>query len=307
MKVLFVCSGNHKGDVTIIVKNQAESLKNIGIEIEYFTIKGNGTCGYLKNALDLKRFLTKNKYDIVHAHYSMSGFVAGLSGAKPLIVSLMGSDIYSSLPWNKFIFFFYKFIWDAVIVKSLNLQKYANLKMSHIIPNGVDLLQFKPINKLEAKLKVGFLTSKKYILFIADPKRKEKNFTLAKEAVGRIKNINIELFVVSEISNSLIPYYMNAADALLLTSFWEGSVNVVKEAMACNLSIVSTDVGDVKENIGNIIGCYITTYDADDIAEKLKSALSFDKPINSREKIISLGYDSETIALKILNLYNQFI
>ena len=117
MKVLFVSSGNNAEGISVIVKNQGESLKKAGIDLSYFTIIGKGSLGFFKNIFRLRRHLRYNKYDIIHAHYSLSGFVAAIAGAKPLVVSLMGSDTYSIFPLNKLIWFFTFFL------ESSNCQK----------------------------------------------------------------------------------------------------------------------------------------------------------------------------------------
>lgn len=103
---------------------------------------------------------------------------------------------------------------------------------------------------------------------------------------------------------------MNASDVLLFTSKWEGSVNVVKEAMACNCPAVSTDVGDVRWVTGNTDGCFISNFKPEDVADKITLALQFSKEkcrTNGRERIIELGLGSETIANRILVVYNNVI
>jgi glycosyltransferase involved in cell wall biosynthesis len=92
-----------------------------------------------------------------------------------------------------------------------------------------------------------------------------------------------------------------------LTSFHEGSPNVIKEAMACNCPIVSTDVGDVKDVIGNTEGCYITTFDLQDVIRKIKMALDFGKRTKGRERIMQAGLDSKTIANRIIDVYHQVL
>nr|MBP9044541.1 glycosyltransferase family 4 protein [Spirochaetota bacterium] len=149
--------------------------------------------------------------------------------------------------------------------------------------------------------------SKKHILFMSNPDRPEKNYNLAKQAYNLLNENNIVLHVIYNISNDKIPHYYYSADLLLLTSLWEGSPNVIKEAMACNLPIVSTDVGDVKEVIGSTEGCYICSYDPKDVAEKIKMALDFGKRTNGRERIIKLGLDADNIAKKIINVYDKVL
>lgn len=118
MRVLFIASGNH-GAVSPVVGNQAEALMSEGIEIEWYLLKGKGIKGYLKNVKPLRQYLKEHKYDAIHAHYSLTAFVASLAGAKPLVVSLMGSDVKAA-GWYKFIIrlFAWLFRWKAIIVKS---------------------------------------------------------------------------------------------------------------------------------------------------------------------------------------------
>jgi hypothetical protein len=117
MKVLFVSSGNKPSGINNIVIAQGKSLHNIGIEIDYFFIVGHGVRGYLRAIKSLRKKLM-NKYDLVHAHYSLSGLVAALAGAKPLIVSLMGSDVKRYSWKRRIIFFLKRFSWDKIIVKT---------------------------------------------------------------------------------------------------------------------------------------------------------------------------------------------
>ena len=98
---------------------------------------------------------------------------------------------------------------------------------------------------------------------------------------------------------------MNAADLLLLTSLWEGSPNIVKEAMACNCPIVTTDVGDVRTVFGNIEGCFISNFDSDDVANKIERAILFGLRTEGRKKIIDNELDSGSIAKKIIDLYQK--
>lgn len=306
MKVLFVSSGNNKFGISPIVKAQGESLKKSGIELEYYTIKGKGFLGYLKYVIILRKYLKKNDYDLIHAHYSLSGIVASLASKDiPVVVSLMGSDIHVNL-FNRYVVkFFYKFRWNTTIVKSQRMQKQLSLLRALVIPNGVDFRKFKPITRSIAQERIGFDPEKKHIIFVADPNKYVKNFELIQDAFKLIQFNEIELHVVNNVDHNLIPFYMNAADVLILTSFWEGSPNVIKEAMAVNTCAVSVDVGDVVEVINNTEGYYIASYDPEDIADKIKMAINFGKRTNGREKIKHLEINN--IAQKIISIYEKVI
>ena len=313
MKVLFISSGNTAFGISPITKNQGNSLNNFGVEIFYFPIIGKGLINYIKNIFLLKRHLSINKYDIIHAHYSFSAFVAALAYAKPLVVSLMGSEVEDGYLSKLFIKIFHKFSWRYTIVKSarmINSLGLTNISISVVIPNGVDTDTFNSMNKRVCQKQLGWDYNKKHILFAANPSRPEKNYALAKQAFSILNKGNVELHSLIDVSPEQMPLWMNSADVVLLVSLWEGSPNVIKEALACNRPIVSTDVGDVCWLLGKTPGCYIVSFDPEDVAVKLKMALEFSEKkgqTKGRDKIIELGLDSETIAKRIISVYNSIL
>ena len=109
MKVLFVGSGNH-GKISPILKSQGDSLASDGAEIDYFLIKGKGLKGYLRQMKPLKRYVKKNRFDVIHAHYSMSAFAVSLANVRPVVVSLMGSDVKATRLYKMLIRFFACFV-----------------------------------------------------------------------------------------------------------------------------------------------------------------------------------------------------
>ena len=304
MKVLFVCSGNKNDGPSDVVKNQYESLVNIGIQIDIYTIRGKGVLGYLKNIRPLRNKLKKENYDLIHAHYSLSGIIASLAEAKPLIVSLMGSDAHIK-GWLKKITLKFQKKWDVTILKSKDMQEHLQLESFNILPNGVDTKRFCPIPKNEARNQLNLDLEDKLLVFIANPNREEKNFKLAQDAMNLVKTKNVKLIPVYNTPNEKIPLYLNAADMLVLSSKYEGSVNVVKEAMACNTPIVSTNVGDVQKNISGLQSCLISDNNPVDFAAKIDEVLLLAHRSNGRDRIFELQLDSVSVANKLKEIYKN--
>ncbi|MGB1729231.1 MAG: glycosyltransferase [Crocinitomicaceae bacterium] len=304
MKVLFVCSGNKNDGPSDVVKNQYESLVNIGIQVDIYTIRGKGVLGYLKNIRPLRNKLKKENYDLIHAHYSLSGIIASLAEAKPLIVSLMGSDAHIK-GWLKKITLKFQKKWDVTILKSKDMQEHLQLESFNILPNGVDTKRFCPIPKNEARNQLNLDLEDKLLVFIANPNREEKNFKLAQDAMNLVKTKNVKLIPVYNTPNEKIPLYLNAADVLVLSSKYEGSVNVVKEAMACNTPIVSTNVGDVQKNILGLQSCLISDNNPVDFAAKIDEVLLLEHRSNGRDRIFELQLDSVSVANKLKEIYKN--
>lgn len=318
MKVLFVSSGKENGVPGTIVHAQGKSISDEGIDLDYFTICRKGLNGYLSEIIRLRKFLNNSSYDIVHAHYGLAGIVALIARRnEKIVVSFMGDDLLGTNSYGGDITYLSQWLakintllakrfYNRTIVKSMEMFTLLNNSSSNIIPNGVDIDLFKPNDRLIACNNLGFDFSLKYIIFVSDPTRVEKNYSLARSAVERLSFNNVRLLPVHGIRHVDLVNYYNAACVVVLTSYHEGSPNVIKEAMACNCPIVTTDVGDAKLVIGKTEGCFIAPFKPTEFAEKIMAALEFSQNgqrTKGRDRLIDLGLDSKTIAKKVKNIY----
>jgi glycosyltransferase involved in cell wall biosynthesis len=322
MKILFVCSGNKPTSVSNLVRSQAESLISSNLSVDMYYIKGTGIFGYIKNILPLKRKIKKNQYNIIHAHYGLSGCVSLIAKNKKsrLIISFMGNDILGDHANNGKSSFYGNLLVrlnksfakhaDHIIVKSKEMSERITTDNKSIIPNGVNLEKFFPIDRHLALKKVHWDSQLIHIFFLSNPERPEKNYDLVKAASLLLGIESVEMHFLNQIPHNELVNYYNASDVCILTSYHEGSPNVIKEAMACNRPIVSTIVGDVSMVIGDTSGCFVCSYDPLDVVEKLTRAIEFAKDkgsTNGRNQIINTGLDSKTIARKINEIYYKVL
>lgn len=321
MKVLFVCSGNDKNlGIAPFIKQQGESLRKRGIDIDYFPIVGRGILGYLKAAMRLRNYLRQNRYDLIHAHFALSGWAALLgTGRTPVVLSLMGDDAYgtyvgvntvrmSSRILTLLTWFIQPFV-KAIISKSHNIEKYVYLKSkSYIIPNGIDIAGFRQraaMSKTEY-----FSKNKRIILFLGNKEEIRKNYPLAESSVNLMNLPDVELVNPYPVKHADVPALLSAADVLAVPSLMEGSPNVVKEAMACNCPIVATNTGDVKWIIGETEGCYVSSFYVYEFSAKLKLALKFAEAKGRTDgvhQLTKLGLDEGSIATKVIKVYNAVL
>jgi glycosyltransferase involved in cell wall biosynthesis len=154
--------------------------------------------------------------------------------------------------------------------------------------------------------KIDSADKRKKILFLGNKKDVRKNYSLAQAALSLAGFENTELVNPFPITHDQIPKYLNSASVLVVPSLMEGSPNVIKEAMACNCPIVSTDIGDVRWVFGDTRGCYLSTFDVQDFAERIREALEFAEGgcrTNGSKRIEELGLDTETVAKRLYKVY----
>jgi glycosyltransferase involved in cell wall biosynthesis len=317
MKVLFVCSGNNKKiGLAPFIRQQGESLVRKGMDVSYFPIVGRGISGYLKAAVDLAKHLRQNKFDLIHAHFVLSGWAAVLAAGRiPVVLSLMGDDaygVYTGVNTVRLSSRFYTLLtWciqpfvKAIISKSQNIENYVYLKSkSHIIPNGIDLQRFT--GRTEFNKSDYFPANKRIILFLGNKAEIRKNYHLVKGAVELMKDPDVELVNPYPVKHADVPALLSMADVLAVPSLMEGSPNVVKEAMACNCPIVATDTGDVKWVVSGTSGCYVSSFNKHEFAAKLSLALQFAARTGRTDgarRIVNLGLNDECIATKVIEVY----
>ena len=303
-----------KGEVNSIIKNQGESLRRAGVELDFYMVSGRGIKGYLRNIKPLRNQIREGGYDVVHAHYAFTAYLASLAtvGLRiPLVVSLMGSDIWVHT-WYPFVVRIAAALkgWKAIIVKSAEMRTRVGIPRAIVIPNGVDMERFCELKQIDCQRELGWFLSdmNKHVLFPANPATARKNWPLAKGAVeilNRLGNYNIELHPMVGVKNEETPIWYNAADVVVLPSFYEGSANAVKETMACNKPIVTTDMGDCRERLEGLEGCYVAnTYDVEEFAELLDKALKQGKT-KGRERLLVDGIADYQIAERLMNIYKK--
>lgn len=303
MRILIVASYNKKRFAPFILE-QAEALNRYGGEIDYMGLQGKGIKGYLKNLPALKRKIREVQPDVIHAHYGLSGLLANLQRRIPVVTTYHGSDIndkkalrFSKIAmhlsaWNIFVS---RKTWDIAQPK----KRYS------LLPCGIDLSEVQLTEKSEARRKMNLDEKKKYVLFAGAFDNAVKNAPLAMETVALMQKDNLELFELKGYSREEVTLLMCAADAFLMTSFTEGSPQVIKEALACGCPIVSVDVGDVQERVEGVEGCYVaTTREPKELAVLLQKAFDFQGKTKGREKIIADGLDNSQVTDKLMSLYN---
>lgn len=307
MKVIFVASGNKRvGEVSSFVQSQYDSLKAEGLEMVLFPVVGHGALAHLKAAWQLRKIVRREKPDVIHAHYSVYGYVAAIATMcmchKPeIVVSILGSFPRRNKKW-RLVRYSVQHVWDKTIVKSERTKRQLGLDVP-VIPNGVNLEIFQPLEASAARKAVGFEGGKKYIIWCSNPERPEKDWALAQASV---QDLDVELVAVYNKTPQEVCTYMNAADCLLLTSVSEGSPNVIKEAMACNCPIVTTNVGDVTERLENLEGCYVVdSREPKELAGAIRKSLKFGKRTEGRKRIIADQLEISQIAKRIKDIYER--
>ena len=288
------------------VKEQVESLREEGVEVDVFFVNGKkNTLNYLWAFPRLWIRLLTKRYDLIHAHYVFSGIIARAQFLYPVVLTHHGSQVFQG--WQAPLCRLVTGFMSRTLVMSNEMKKRGRLDKSLVIPCGINFELFKPLDQRQARKELNLPADKKLVLFAGDYDRPVKRWDIVQASVSILKekDHNTELVLVSKKPLDMVPKYMNACDVLVLTSDGEGSPMVIKEAMACNLPIVSVSVGDVPEVIDGTDGCYLCTQEPQDVADTLEIALERSKRTNGREKIANMEIGA--ISRRIITVYKQLL
>jgi len=300
------------------VSTQMESLRPLGVEYDVLFINGRQSrWNYARAVFELRRRLRSARHDIIHAHFGLSGCVARCQFTTPLVVTFHGDDVMGQPTRTGRITLMGRFfqissfilarLVSASIVQSRQMKEKLGLPSARIIPCGIDLELFQPMDLAEARRRLGLDPQKKYVVFPYNPAVERKRYDLIEAAVDRAREKvpNLEILHVHGIPQNRVPVYMNAADVLVLASIIEGSPNSVKEAMAVNLPVIAVDVGDTVELVDSTEGNYIVPRTVGAVAAKLVEVVQRGARTCSREHIEHLSI--QRIAERVAEVYASVV
>src|SRR4051794_19290217 len=239
------------------VRDQVEALRRRGdVEIELFAFPP-GLASYPRAARDLRRRYRDQRFDVVHAHFGLTAWPAVLARLGPVVVTLHGNDLFH--PRSKLI--------TRTVLPRVQLvaavsrafaQNVPGDRRVAVLPVGIDTGRFRAIPRREARERIGVDPDEPCLLFPHDPSRPLKGFPRAQEAARGTR-----LLTLGNVAPAEVPYWINAANAVLVPSLDEGFGLSVIEALACGVPALGTPVGIHPVALGGIPGAHCLPWDAD--------------------------------------------
>ena len=314
MKVLMITSEwpseKNPNQVPFLVES-INFLEKNNISFKICRVRTNSIKKIKKSILDIIKLCKKEEFNLVHVHWGYN-FIYGCFLNLPLVTTYHGSDLNIPKSWTiktllmAFISRISTLYSDHNIFVNSSLCELTNLNRnkSSIIPMGVNLEKFFPMDKIACREKLKLPLDKKIILFGGNVSQPVKRFNLAEEACKDLID-DFQLITVDYFDYNTIPLFINASDLMLVTSFSEGSPMMVKESLACNIPIVATDVGDIGDLIKGLDNCYlIQDISPSSIAKKISKCLNSPTKPNGRERMRAY-YSLDFTSKKLIDIYNN--
>lgn len=300
--------------------HQVEFLRRAGVEVEVFFFRGaKNPMNYLQAWRRFNRRYKRrwSEYDLVHAQFGQASLIPWPKQL-PLVITFHGVDMLGQLaPDGRMTLQGKLLVWlgrtaarfaDAVIIVANEMRRQLPASMPlHILPTGVDLSSLPNLTREEARRRLGLPLDERLALFVGDPHDPLKRYPRAQEAVEAVsQRLPTRLILGWNRPHSEILTLMCACDVLVVTSLQEGSPTIVKEALACNLPIVSVIVGDVVERLEGVEGCEVAPdHKPETIAAAIERTLRRGGRIKGREAIEQL--DEKVLADKLIGIYRSVV
>ena len=243
------------------VRDQVDEMRRRGVEVDLFEF-ARGRNEYLPATRRLRSLLRRERFDLVHAHYGLAGWVARLAGARPLVVTFHGTDVRHHLVGH----LSRRLAWRIDLVAGVSRALFEEedgrpglppVPGSAVLPCGPDLRRFEPRPRAQARQALGLDPDGRFLFFPANPARPEKRHDRAAELAA---TCGADLLSGGSIDPEQMPLWMNAANAVLVTSDYEGFGMAAIEALACEVPVLSTPVGIAPYALGGIDGCLSTEF-----------------------------------------------
>jgi teichuronic acid biosynthesis glycosyltransferase TuaC len=297
----------------IFVDRQIQALRQLGLRVSTFDSGlSHSPIKLFRKWRELKQTVRELKPDLVHARYgSMVALLCVLSGGKT-VITFCGSDLHGGAGTSRLRAWLGVFLSNvaalgapALICVSASLRDRLWWRRNEvaIIPNGVDLNHFFPHPREKARKRLGWNTDAPIVIIDAARDPICKGLDLAQQAIElvREKIPYAQLKILNHVPPEEMPFHCSAADLLLCASRREGSPNIVKESLACNLPVVSTPVGDVPDRLQGVTPSRVVARNPESMARAMIEILQERKRSNGREQMRDLTL--EIAARKVVEVY----
>ena len=257
------------------VRDQVDALRRRGdVEVELFSFAG-GARGYLAAARALRRRYRGTRFDVVHAHFGLTAYPAVAARLGPVVVTLHGNDLFHPVSNRLSRAVVPLTALPAAVSREFSslLRGAGTTRRVAVLPVGIDLERFRPIPRREARERLGLDPDGRYLLFPHDPARPLKRFDRAQEAAA-----GATLLTMGSVPPSEVPFWINAANAVLVPSQAEGFGLSVIEALACGVPAFGTPVGIHPVALDGIEGAFCAAWDRDAWRTALRPVLEADDP-----------------------------
>ncbi len=315
MRVLAVIPGDSKGSSFIFARRQVQSLAKLGLTVNIYYLKSRTSLiAVTREWVRLRKTIKEFSPDVVHAHYgTMTAFLCVLATSRPVAITFRGSDLnpepgigFFRRCTGRFLSQLAALFARLICCTSPQLRDclWWRKREVIIVPTGVNLDLFRPMPKESARRALGWRSNERIILFNAGRNPAVKGLPLAIKAVNTVKRTlgAVRLIQLNgRVSPDDMPLFLNAADCLLLASVSEGSPNILKEAMACNLPVASVNVGDAAERLQGVHPSRVAPRNSEALAQAIVEILTDGRRSNGREMISECS--EERIARRISEAY----
>ncbi|HEU5243437.1 MAG TPA: glycosyltransferase [Gaiellaceae bacterium] len=288
------------------VRDQVEDLRALGLDVEVLAFDGRRHAReYGRAARRARQLAGTGRFDVVHAHYGLSGAVALAQRSVPVVTTFHGSDT-GGVAWQRFVSAAVARIAVPIFVNRIGA-RLLWCRGGHVIPAGVDTNLFTPAARPEARRDLGWSEDRRYVLFPGSRRNRVKRpdlFAAVIEKLGPAQE-RVEPVYLENLSRAQAAATIAAADVTLVTSDWEGSPVTVRESLACETPVVSVPVGDVEETLEGLPGCEIAPRDPDELAAAVRRALAAGRSGELRER--ALATSRQRTAERVAAVYDEVL
>jgi teichuronic acid biosynthesis glycosyltransferase TuaC len=288
----------------VFVRDQVEALRRQqGTEVEVRRFEP-GAGSYVRAGWSLRRAARRGGFEIVHAHYGLSGWSALTAGAT-LVVTFHGTDLRHSLVGPASRALARLAALPAAVSASLALDALPGAgrrRRVAVLPCGVDTGRFRERDRRQSRSQLGLDPHRPYLLFAADPARAVKRHDRALALASALPQA--ELLTLRGTPPADVPLWVNAANAVVVTSVQEGFGLATLEALACNVPVLSTPVGVAPIVLADLEGALCAPFDEGRWVEALRPHVEAEDPrIAGRER--AELFSSERMARRVLAAYQE--